>query len=156
MSSDIIGQEIIQGLYLGSLRAAGNFEWQIQTGITHILTMCEEVPWDSKPKHVLKHMHNEISDFGPVKDDLDRLFKFIDESRQEGKILVHCFAGRNRSASIVIAYLMYIQKISWEDAYSIVEKQRQCIMPFYALEDDIGLFFTSDIKDDQMQMQNCL
>lgn len=46
-----------------------------------------------------------------------------------GGILVHCASGRSRSASVVIAYLMREEKLSYEAAYSAVESIRPEIQP---------------------------
>ncbi|MFS7985406.1 putative phosphoric monoester hydrolase [Helianthus anomalus] len=47
-------------------------------------------------------------------DSLEVCLDFIDESRKTGLVLVHCFAGVSRSATIVTAYLMSTERISLE------------------------------------------
>ncbi|KAA8517939.1 hypothetical protein F0562_015413 [Nyssa sinensis] len=52
-------------------------------------------------------------------DYLDVCLDFIDESRKEGSVLVHCFAGVSRSAAIITAYLMRTEQLSQEgDSYN--------------------------------------
>ena len=58
---------------------------------------------------------------------LPEIIQFMNEridNRSEG-VLVHCFSGKGRSASIVVAYLM--QKNSWtyETALKFVSSKRQ-------------------------------
>jgi tRNA threonylcarbamoyladenosine modification (KEOPS) complex Pcc1 subunit len=43
------------------------------------------------------------------------------------KILVHCFAGMNRSPTIVTAILMYFEKLSLKEAFECVAKKRPCV-----------------------------
>ncbi|KAH9606330.1 hypothetical protein KSS87_005327 [Heliosperma pusillum] len=56
-------------------------------------------------------------------DYLEVCLDCIDESRKQGCILVHCFAGVSRSAAIVTAYLMRSEQLSLEAA---LESLRQC------------------------------
>lgn len=57
-------------------------------------------------------------------------FEFIDTAITNGeKVMIHCFAGKSRSASIIIGYLMKTQKIKFEDALKIVAKSRPCVEP---------------------------
>ena len=48
--------------------------------------------------------------------------KFIDENNE--KVFVHCFAGVSRSATLVIAYLMWKNRISYKAAYDLVNEHR--------------------------------
>ncbi|TXG70194.1 hypothetical protein EZV62_005129 [Acer yangbiense] len=56
-------------------------------------------------------------------DYLDVCLDFIDRSRKEGSVLVHCFAGVSRSAAIITAYLMKTEQLSSEgDCYNRGER----------------------------------
>lgn len=60
----------------------------------------------------------------------DSSIKFIDQAKSKGgKILVHCAAGISRSATLVIAYLMYSYAMSFSDAYAFVKKRRDIVDP---------------------------
>jgi len=63
---------------------------------------------------------------------LIHLVKMMDTYLSCGKqVLVNCFAGISRSATIVIAYLMYKNKWGLEDAVSFVRSKRYFINPNY-------------------------
>ena len=48
--------------------------------------------------------------------------KFIDET--DDKVFVHCFAGVSRSATLVIEYFMWKNRISFKESYELVKKKR--------------------------------
>ena len=66
-------------------------------------------------------------------DERENIFKyfytcinFIEKSKI---CFVHCQAGMSRSASIVIAYVMYKLKLKFEEAFDYVKKRREYINP---------------------------
>lgn len=49
------------------------------------------------------------------------LFFLVDEARRhDAGVLVHCFAGISRSATVAIAYIMNHKKCSLDEAYRLV------------------------------------
>jgi protein-tyrosine phosphatase len=56
--------------------------------------------------------------------------QFINESVVHGKnIFVHCTSGVSRSVTLVIAYLMYQNKMSLREALTLVRNSRPCAEP---------------------------
>lgn len=73
-----------------------------------------------------------IDDFIKTKiiKTFDTLVKLIDlYLKQKRNVLVHCRMGVSRSASIVIAYLMWKYNLTYRDAYKFVKSQRDIISP---------------------------
>ena len=95
-------------------------------GISHIL-ICGSYLKTFHPKD-FNYLQLEMDD--SLEEDLNKFipncFDFIEKSQ---KIYVHCAAGISRSASIVIAYLMYKKKITYEQSYKIVKEHRKEIFP---------------------------
>ena len=60
--------------------------------------------------------------------------------KENDKILVHCMAGASRSATIVIAYIMWEQKMSSQDALDFVSKKRSIICPNEGFIDQLKIF----------------
>ena len=56
-------------------------------------------------------------------------FDFIDSGRKNGKVFVHCNAGVSRAATIVIAYYMKQNNVSFQEAYDHVKSIRPAIRP---------------------------
>lgn len=73
----------------------------------------------------------------PAEDSDDfRLIRFFDEAAdyihdhlRKGNVLVHCYAGISRSASIVIAYLIKYHGFSTERALKTIQQSRMQAQP---------------------------
>ena len=60
----------------------------------------------------------------------DEAFSFIDgEKARGGKVLVHCYAGVSRSATVCMAYVMKSLNYDLSSAYDFVKKKRSCVSP---------------------------
>ena len=136
-------------LYLGSVGAAYNLQILKGLNITHILTVCECLP----PKFPTDFAYKIIAVTDEPTTKLSNHFKdaldFIKNAIAEGKnVLVHCFAGVSRSASVVIAYLMKYHKMEFNAAVSFVRAKRPWINPNYGFQAQLRRFgiFLKDQK----------
>jgi len=101
-------------LYLGSAADASNIEWFEQTAITHVLNCADQTASGSGGvvgKLKLKYCQLDADDddeFNIIKASFPAASAFIKqaEAMSNGKIFVHCHAGVNRSAALVVAFLM--------------------------------------------------
>ncbi|XP_012270303.1 dual specificity protein phosphatase MPK-4 [Orussus abietinus] len=136
--------EIVQGLFLGNLTAATDVEWLKETKITHILTV-DSCPLPRKiqvlPDLILKYI--QVTDM-PREDLLtyfDDSYQFIQNALESGgRILVHCYFGVSRSATIVIAYIMKKQGISYYSAFETVKTKRCFVGPNPGFEAQLKLY----------------
>jgi protein-tyrosine phosphatase len=63
---------------------------------------------------------------------LFHIIRLMDSYISKGKqVLVNCYAGVSRSTTIVIAYLMYKNKMNLQDALTFVRQKRPIINPNY-------------------------
>ncbi|GMY19419.1 dual specificity protein phosphatase 12-like [Fagus crenata] len=81
-------------------------------------------------------------------DYLDVCFDFIDRSRKEGSVLVHCFAGVSRSAAIITAYLMRTEHLSQEDALASLKQSCEFVCPNDGFLEQLKMFEEMDFKVD--------
>ncbi|KAI7980499.1 Dual specificity protein phosphatase 12 [Camellia lanceoleosa] len=81
-------------------------------------------------------------------DYLDVCLDFIDKSRIEGSVLVHCFAGVSRSAAIITAYLMRTELLSKEDALESLQKSCEFVCPNDGFLEQLKMFEEMGFKVD--------
>ncbi|KAI3727096.1 hypothetical protein L1987_66905 [Smallanthus sonchifolius] len=126
---DDIPSQIEEGLYLGSLEAANNKSHLQSLNITHILTVASSFP-PAYP-HDFTYKTFDVYDRGDVNiaEFFDGCFRFINEAKRTGRVLVHCFAGRSRSVTIVVAYLMKTHGMSSSEALNLVKSKRSVAAP---------------------------
>ena len=149
-------------IYLGGLPLKNkNHQQQIvDMGVTYIIALVEdfelEEGWWNKPVQPQDWQENGIIinqipavDFQPLKAEEIKLgVESLAQALDQGHIVyIHCKAGRGRSATIVIAYLMQYQMFSYDDAFALVQKwrptinlskyQRQAILDYFKIEDNL-------------------
>ena len=115
-------------IYLGDIVGANEIEYLKQEGITHIISLAGDF---CSPKYedgsFIRKIIN-IDDFGT--ENIYQYFKecieFIENAK---KIYIHCMAGVSRSASIVIAYLMWKEQKGYNETYFAVKNKRRYIGP---------------------------
>jgi hypothetical protein len=116
---------VIPGLFIGGITSANDDRLIKSNKITHIVS--------AQPATI----HNDIIYHNVHVDDDERVdiysyfynaVEFIDDALSHGNnVLVHCYAGISRSASIVLAYLMAINKYTLSDALELlISKRRIC------------------------------
>uniref|UniRef100_A0A3B3HH72 Protein-tyrosine-phosphatase n=1 Tax=Oryzias latipes TaxID=8090 RepID=A0A3B3HH72_ORYLA len=78
----------------------------------------------------LQLLHVPVQDrpHAPLKDHFDQVAERIQQNRT-GSTLVHCTAGRSRSPTLVMAYLMRCEGLSLCQAHEQVLEQRPFIRP---------------------------
>mmetsp|Transcript_173865 Transcript_173865/g.557262 ORF Transcript_173865/g.557262 Transcript_173865/m.557262 type:complete len:642 (-) Transcript_173865:150-2075(-) len=127
------GNEIVPGfLYLASRFEADDPAFLSTHQISHILNVADECEPADVAKKACKVLHIKLRD--SPRTDLNKLFEsafaFIDSAKKSrGRCLVHCFEGRNRSASFVIGYLIRSEKCSLAQAFLKAKLSRALVDP---------------------------
>ena len=142
----------MDNLYLGSVGAAYNLQVLKNLQISHILTICECLPpkfpgeFDYKVIPVADVPSTRLSNYFQEATD------YIKKTIEEGKnVLVHCFAGVSRSASIVIAYLMRFHGMDFNKAFKFVKARRPWINPNYGFQGQLKRYCVF-LKDQRKQV----
>ncbi|EGG19976.1 hypothetical protein DFA_07090 [Cavenderia fasciculata] len=126
MTEDV--NRIFPGFYISSL-ASIKRDILDDHQITHVLSVMN----DYKPKWPKMYKCKVVDIYDSytvdIKKHFEDTFTFIEEGRREGAVLVHCFAGMSRSATVCIAYMMKKLGITYQDAYEILKEARDIIDP---------------------------
>jgi len=140
-SAEILPDNVIPGLYISGADAAENVQGLKATRISHILSLCGASP--TFPQDFQYLVFRDIID-APWQDMISYLpncVQFIERGLAEGGgVLVHCAAGVSRSATVVIAFIMYKEKISFDEAFRIVKKRRSCISPNFGFRAQLKMW----------------
>lgn len=122
---------IADHIYLGSDAVAKNRGILRQNGITHVLNCVGFVcPEYFKGDLVYKTLWLQDSPSEDITSILYDVFDYFEDVREQGgRVFVHCCQGVSRSSSLVIAYLMWREGQSFEDAFQYVKAARGVTNP---------------------------
>ncbi|KAL4570150.1 hypothetical protein LXL04_025801 [Taraxacum kok-saghyz] len=122
---------IIDHVFLGSDAVAKNRDVLRQNGITHVLNCVGFVcPEYFNTDLVYKTLWLQDSPSEDITSILYDVFDYFEDVReQNGRVFVHCCQGVSRSTSLVIAYLMWREGHSFEDAFQQVKAARGVTNP---------------------------
>ena len=126
-------------LYLGNFDLS-NINSLKEKGITKILSLMDGDPSNfSYKEHGFNQKIINISDY-----DDENIIQYFGEClnfiKGEEKVFVHCAAGESRSATIVIAYLMWNKKMTFDKAYNFVKEKRSRIYPNFGFRQQLQKF----------------
>ncbi|KAI0321967.1 protein-tyrosine phosphatase-like protein [Amylostereum chailletii] len=116
-------------LYIGNLAAAKSPHLHSELGITHIVSVCPDIPCQGPNHLVIPVQDSEYSDlvFG-----MSQACRFIEAALADGgRVLVHCVMGISRSAAVITAYLMKTRRVTVKQAIAALKKRRPKILPNY-------------------------
>ena len=168
--------EIIKDfLYISSYKTASTVTDLKNLKITNIINcsgdLCENLPPNSSLLNI-DYLTLNIRD--NVSENIECLFfkciNYINEVKEKnGKVLIHCYKGVSRSVSIVIAYLIYLYKWTYDEAFDFIQSKRSIANPnigFYlqlktfhkrlTLEDDhLEIYAVSHFSPKQHELIVC-
>lgn len=134
---------IIPRIYLCDLHTAQDAVVATSYGITHIISVLDFVPAFPDEMEHIKKLHVGLSDNfrEKITPHLDETTTFIREALEgdsENKILVHCFMGISRSATVVCAYLIAEQGMTAPAAIDFVRVKRPIVCPNIGFRRQLG------------------
>ena len=109
-------EKIVNRVYLGNWAVASELRLLQNIGITHIINCAHELP--CKFHLHFKYLHIKVRDnpTANLKLKFEKTGFFIQSALdgKKNKILIHCNTGESRSGSVLIAYLMFSRRLSFQ------------------------------------------
>ena len=128
--SDSAPIRIIPGLFIGSIGAAINKEAMLTKGITHVLCAAGGIKLYHPNDFVYKQVLIADTPGSDMYSHLGSCCSFIGRAISSGgKVLVHCFAGKSRSATVLASYLMLTKRVDMVTAIDMMRKKRPIVQP---------------------------
>ena len=123
---------IIDNIYIGNAYNAADYYTLKKLGIKKIVNVSEEISnyFPSEFEYYnIKVLDNED---GRLKPHYNKFISFTNQSNKsnddkDSNILVHCFMGSSRSATLVVLYLMRNHHMTFEDAYKFIKNKRNIV-----------------------------
>jgi hypothetical protein len=114
-------------MWLGSCKDARDLEMLQECKISHILNVADDVPNYFPSQFTYRNLN--VGDFGTdpgIIRVFEHAFQFIEQVKKvNGRVLVHCAAGVNRSATVVVAAIMHFDGKSLREAFEFVLTKRR-------------------------------
>ena len=130
-------------LYLSSYNAAKNKDLLEKNGITHIINCAADFC-----ANVYENEYKYLSFFlkDHVMENIECVFyesiQYIEKAKESGgKVLVQCIQGISRSVSIIIAYLIYKNKMTYDKAFELVQSKRTIASPNFGFAIQLQNFY---------------
>lgn len=132
----------IDNIYLGSAFNAASYDTLKDLNIKMIINATTEISNYYENSEEFKYLRYKLYDNNKhsIKKYLEKSFGDIKSFQQtnSGNILIHCFMGASRSASIVLYYLMRTKHYSFDDAIAYLKNKRITVNPTFRLTKDLA------------------
>lgn len=108
--------EVVPGLWIGNQASSADLNFLKKHDIKTVINCSTHIPFIDHHKHKRVAVRIPVLDPGPFKSlgqkDIDKMYtalpaaiSIIKKSMEKGGVLVHCHAGMQRSAAVIVAYL---------------------------------------------------
>ncbi len=111
-----------------------NQESITKNGITHIINFSRSARCDvyDNIEYLCFRSVAGRAEMARNLSDLDKAADFIEEARLSGgKAMSHCWYGKNRSVTVLIAYLMKYEGMSSKKANNLIKETRPQAAPYW-------------------------
>jgi protein-tyrosine phosphatase len=132
--------QILENLFLGSITAAQDLKLMQRYKMTHVIVAGDMSNEEHKDddytefegvEYLRFRIFDDPSGRTKISKHFEEAFSYLDKCLKDprNRVLVHCWAGISRSATLVIAYLMHHIGLSLPEAWEWVRVARTWILP---------------------------
>lgn len=122
--------KIKDGLYIGNSRDSQNRIFLVNNKITHILCSAVELRPMFRKEYKYLHVRAQDNIYYNLMKHFHEAADFIQQSlASNGRVLVHCFAGVSRSTSLVLAYLIKYEGMTFKEGLALCRGKRPIVNP---------------------------
>ena len=124
--------QILTYLYLGNYNDYIDGEKLKSIGITHVINVCPERKRVEIPGITYYYVNILDLPTADITSVINRVIPTIDVIRSvnpNAKFMINCAMGMSRSASLVIAYIMYSRTMNFHDSWNYVQSRRYIALP---------------------------
>lgn len=120
--------EILPNLWLGNLKTAQSGNFIEKYDIDCILNCSSDIPFYTNETLNIRISVNDNF----KQDEIDKMYNYLDKSsniiekylKDNKKILVHCYAGKQRSACVIAAYLIKYAGMTLNESINSIRSKR--------------------------------
>lgn len=125
--------KILENLYIGNIDGARDLKFIKDKNIKVIINCTKKIPnYYEDTKYGIEYYRIPVDD-SLLDEDIDLMKKLLpkyvniinDSLEQNKPVFVHCYAGRQRSACLISAYLIFKYKYSIEETYKLIISKRK-------------------------------
>jgi protein-tyrosine phosphatase len=130
--------------------------WLTAAGVTHILDLREDWEWaaprfGAEAVRCLGPMrtHLPVRDMqAPTSADLDAACQFLTEhvSALQKLVYIHCRAGQERTAAVLIAYVARRDGFTYDDALAVLKQRRPTLRPLPVQEHAVRAWLLQHVE----------
>ena len=120
--------EILPGLWLGNKGASQDRNWQRANQITVIFNCTKDIPFADTSLTLYRIPLDDNLEPSEIRNlehwSWETVYKLHNEYKTGKKILVHCFAGMQRSAAVIALYLVAMYRCTTDEAIAFIKSRR--------------------------------
>ncbi len=143
-----VWDEIDDGVLLGGLPWERDAARLYEAGVRAVVNTCEEYagPLEEYERLGIEQLYLPTVDFLPPSfEAINRAVDFIDRHREAGHaVYVHCKAGRGRSATIVLCWLMRHHGMTPDEAQHFMQQRRRQVSRRLARREVVQRFWKAE------------